>query len=107
MEDVEGGPTPLSADVREGSDGPVVVLAGELDLSNVGKLEAAVQSVLAGAPRRLDFDLERLDFMDSSGLAVLIRAASQISGVRVLKPSERIRRLLEMTGVSDMLEVGE
>jgi anti-anti-sigma factor len=98
--------TPLSVEtIIEAPDVPVVVLAGELDSSNVGILERHVAKITAPPPARLAFDLTGLRFMDSAGIAVLISTAAQVPVVEVRNPSAILRRVLEASGLSTVLRI--
>ena len=84
---------------------PIVILSGELDSSNVGSLEATLGSITARQPERLIFDLSGLRFMDSAGIAVLIRAAATVEAVYLRDPSPIVRRVVEVTGLSGVLPI--
>ena len=84
---------------------PVIRLAGEIDMSNVDTLRVVIDPVIASAPDRVDFDLAGLEFMDSSGIALLLRVAAKAKVVRVREPSAVVRRLIEATGLSDVLPI--
>ena len=84
---------------------PIVTLSGELDSSNVASLEAAVDAVTAQHLERLIFDLSALRFMDSAGISVLIGAAAKVDDVQLRDPSQVVRRVIELTGLSDVLSV--
>jgi len=84
---------------------PIVSLAGELDSSNAGSLEAAVAPITAQHPDRLIFDLSGLRFMDSAGIAVLIRAAANVNAIYLRNPSPIVRRVIEVTGLSGVLPI--
>jgi anti-anti-sigma factor len=60
----------------------VVIVRGEVDLMTAPQFEALVDEAIldGGAPRPLLVDLEECTFMDSSGLAVLLRARDQVEG---------------------------
>jgi anti-anti-sigma factor len=107
MADV-GDPAPprLATTVDEGGTGPVVTVAGEIDLANAASLEAVVDRLVEARPRRVTFDLHRLDFMDSSGLAVLVRCAARVPEVVVLHPSANVRRVIEVSGLGPLLLPG-
>jgi anti-anti-sigma factor len=55
-------------------------------------------------------ELSRLGFLDSSGLRVVIRAHQDVTrdgGTFTLRnPSVTAHRLLEITGLTDLIEVG-
>jgi anti-anti-sigma factor len=85
--------------------GPVIVVSGDLDISSVEGLRAAVNELAASHPDELTFDMERLRFMDSAGIAVLLGAASSVPSVRLRNPTVAVRRVIELTGLSEVLKV--
>ncbi|MGI9596217.1 MAG: STAS domain-containing protein [Acidimicrobiales bacterium] len=96
----------LSVTVSEGE--PTVVAAkGQIDSFTSTSLDEA----LAGLPANesISLDLSAVDFVDSSGLRVIVRAHKrQIGGgseLIVLKPSESVSRLLDMTGLTSELTI--
>jgi anti-anti-sigma factor len=84
---------------------PVIRVAGDLDISSVDGLRRAVQAATAARPERLTFDLAALRFMDSAGIAVLLGAAKDVTIVRLRSPSQAVRRVVELTGLTDVLVV--
>jgi anti-sigma B factor antagonist len=84
---------------------PIVTLSGELDSSNAGLLEGAVASITAQHPEQLIFDVSGLRFMDSAGIAQLIGAAAKVDAVHLRNPSAIVRRVVEITGLSDVLRI--
>ena len=84
---------------------PVVAVSGELDISNAATLEATVAALAAERPERLSFDLSGLRYMDSAGIAVLLGAATKLKEVHVRDPSPAVRRVIEITGLSDVLSI--
>jgi anti-anti-sigma factor len=83
----------------------IVTLSGELDSSNVDALETVVNPILAQSPERLAFQATDLRFIDSAGIAVLIRAAATVPTVELRDPSAIVRRVIEITALSDILRV--
>ena len=95
----------VAINMRPDADGvPVVAVSGELDVSNVDVLKASVASVTASRPERIIFDLRDLRYIDSAGIAVLLSAAAEC-GVRLRDPSPAVRRVVELTGLTDVLPV--
>ena len=95
-----------SLHVAESVDaGGVIVLAlsGELDLSTVGPLNAAVRDAIERKPEALIFDLAGLKFMDSSGIAALLAAVGAVSSVQVRNPSGIVQRVIELSGLAQTL----
>src|SRR5271154_846385 len=76
-------------------------ISGELDIVSVERLQGPFDDLLAGGPTRLD--LSGLAFMDSSGLALLLRVANRLGPLRVYGASGLIRRVIEATGLTGIL----
>jgi anti-sigma B factor antagonist len=92
----------LEVTIDRNSGQAVVALSGELDISTVDALAVALKPLMAEKPECVCFDLDGLRFMDSSGIAVLIRTAGQAS-VSVIRPTAIVRKVLEMTGLTEIL----
>jgi anti-anti-sigma factor len=102
---------PFSVTVSSDGDKATVALRGELDLSGVDRAREAIEQAEAGGATLLVLDLSQLDFIDSTGLEVMLRAARRAhdSGRRLIvaRPSRYVRRLLEMTAIDQSLDVVE
>jgi anti-anti-sigma factor len=100
---------PFSVTVNSDGDRTTVCLRGELDLSGVDRAREAVEQAEATDATLLVLDLSQLDFIDSTGLEVLLRAARRAhdNGRRLIvaRPSRYIRRLLELTAIDQSLDV--
>jgi stage II sporulation protein AA (anti-sigma F factor antagonist) len=83
----------------------IVTVSGELDISTTSSLEAAIASITSERPERLIFDLSGLRFMDSAGIAVLLGAAAKIRTVHLRNPSPAVRRILDITGLGNVLPI--
>jgi anti-sigma B factor antagonist len=103
-------PTPFAVSVDERDDCVVVCVRGELDLANAAGFEEAIlPPVRAG--RHAVVDLRNLEFMDSSGVRVIVGAhlaaaehGGRLSLVR-LAPGTPIQRVLSISGLDDVLDV--
>src|SRR6201988_5093923 len=104
--DDDGQPAAITLGIRREADGArVVSLAGELDSSNVGTLADAMAGLVAERPARVVFAVGALRFMDSAGIAVLVRIAAEVPTVEVRDPSPIVRRIIEVTGLTDVLRI--
>jgi len=87
------------------SDGPHINASGEIDVHTAPLLAASIDA--AGDQVRLDLSL--VEFVDSSGLRVLIEAHQRISEaggqLTIVNPSSAVQRLFEISGVTDYLVV--
>jgi anti-sigma B factor antagonist len=96
----------LSIDRSLDSDGLATIsLSGELDSSNVGELDTTVSAILAERPDRVIFDLSRLRFIDSAGISILVRVAAEVGTLQIRDPTPIVRRVIEITGLTGILQV--
>jgi anti-sigma B factor antagonist len=102
-----GPPEPpgLVIDCAEEPGLPVIRLAGELDLSNAAQVRAAVQAALAGRSDRVALDLAGLEFMDSSGIAMLLALSQQVREVEVRHAAGAVLRVIQVTGLDQVLRL--
>src|SRR5690349_9557149 len=84
---------------------PTIRVAGELDFSNVAALKTAVTSATAAKPERLVFELGGLRFIDSAGVAALVEAVELVPHVALSRPSPPVRRVVELTGLTNVLAI--
>lgn len=89
----------------------LVVVSGELDFSNTGGLQRRLDAALAEGRSHLIVDLTGLIHMDSTALAVLIRArqaAHAADGELALVVTSRaIRRTLEIRGIGHLFALAD
>jgi anti-sigma B factor antagonist len=106
------GPAPFSVNVDSTGDRTVVAVRGELDLATAPELEAALLPPL-GVGTAVALDLRALEFMDSTGVRVIVAAhlAAQEheapSLVVAVVPDGPVARVLEISGLDAMLTVVE
>lgn len=88
-------------------DGATIVVVGEFDLTGTAPFWAAVSEALATHPPSITVEARGLTFIDSSGLAALVRAreAAAEAGVAfgIREPSPELRRIAELTGLMGLL----
>jgi len=87
-----------------------IALCGELDLANASTAEAALEELLSeGAP--VVVDMRELEFIDSTGIALLVSALNRSEGnARVSfipSDSPAVTRVLELTGLAERLPLAE
>ncbi len=85
--------------------GGVLKILGELDVVGARHIQAEFDVIVARQTGDIIFDLGGLQFMDSSGIALLLGAVSKVGPVGVRHPSVVIRRVIELTGLSNLLVV--
>jgi anti-sigma B factor antagonist len=80
---------------------PVIALAGELDLASVEATRVGIEVYLATEPSQVTFDLQKLTFMDSSGIALLVQISNEVEKVSLSNVTPIVWRVLEATGLLD------
>jgi anti-sigma B factor antagonist len=91
---------------RSDPSAPIVAVEGELDVATSGELACTLRRELKGASR-VRLDLSHVDFIDSTGLAAIVKPLREAPGERRIEltgtlPSQA-RRLLELTGLLQLL----
>ncbi len=89
----------------------MIAVSGELDLASSPMLEERLDQVFGSDAPLVILDLRELDFMDSTGLSVLIRAHHTAEEadrrLYLVKGPPQVQRLLSLTGVGERLSVLE
>jgi anti-sigma B factor antagonist len=96
--------------VRSGGAGsPELVIRGEVDVSTSAALREELYRLIDGGARRVVIDCGEMDFIDSSGLGVLVGALKRVREkdgelvVRSLNPSAR--KVFEITGLTKLFTI--
>ena len=80
-------------------------LAGRLDTMTAPELETEISSLLPTVPS-LTLDMEKLDYISSAGLRVILKtqkALEKKSGLKLIHVSEAVKEVFDITGFSDFL----
>jgi anti-sigma B factor antagonist len=97
--------------VQRGPAEALVTLAGEIDMSTVGRLSAVIGDLLNPAPPRVVLDLAAVTFCDSQGLGTLVvlsrKAAVAQSVLVLINVGDFLLRVLDITGLRDALMIQE
>ncbi|MBQ1850803.1 MAG: STAS domain-containing protein [Lachnospiraceae bacterium] len=84
-----------------------VALEGRLDTVTAPELEAALKEVLPTATE-LTMDFEKLEYISSAGLRVLLSAQKTMNNqgsMKVKNVNDTIMEIFEVTGFSDILTI--
>ena len=97
----------LDVQVKDEGESTTVTVAGEIDLATSTRLNRELDAVLDRQPQRLRIDLTAVPFMDTTGVAVLLkarrRAIEQGCRFSVSSASPALTRLFEITGLAGLL----
>jgi anti-sigma B factor antagonist len=84
---------------------PTLKLVGELDIGGVAPIRKAFDAIIADGPERVVIDLRELRFIDSSGLSLFLAVADRVDEVELRDPSPIIRKVIGLTGLSNVFVV--
>jgi anti-sigma B factor antagonist len=91
--------------------GTVIAVVGEVDIASAPELKQALESVTAVKPEMVIVDLTLVEFLDSTGLGVLVGAFKSCSdagvGFRIVASDRRVLRVFEVTGLTEVFEIHE
>lgn len=99
----------FSVEVQDDERAFLIGVSGELDLASSPELERELERGASSDVELLIIDLRKLEFMDSTGLSVLVRghqkATQNGKEFAVVKGPQQVERLLSLTGVAERLTV--
>lgn len=85
----------------------VVRVKGEVDLATAPALEQRLNELVDEGARQISVDLAGLEFMDTTGLSVLVRVQQRLQGddgrILLLSPNASVQKTLEITGLDRAL----
>ncbi len=88
-----------------------MAVCGELDLATSPALQEQLERLGSTAAALVILDLSQLEFIDSSGLSVVVgahqRAAKDGWRFALVKGSPQVQQVMSLTGVAELLTVAE
>lgn len=101
----------MELDIRSEQDGAVckVTLEGEVDVYTAPRLKEELTSLIAGGCHFLIVDMEKVAFIDSSGLGVLVsalrRAREKDGAIRIVCTREGVLKIFRITGLDKVFPI--
>jgi anti-sigma B factor antagonist len=102
-------PDEFRIDIREAGEITILDISGKMTLG-IGDedLKEVIGSLIARGRVRVIANMERLEYIDSAGLAELLRSYTRLSrkggGLKLLNPNQRVLDLLKITGFYNSYE---
>ncbi|HEY0317377.1 MAG TPA: STAS domain-containing protein [Solirubrobacterales bacterium] len=110
-------PLPFEATAAQLEDGVrVIAVRGELDLSSAPDLELPLQEAVASGDASVLIDLSECEFIDSTGIALIVRAWQRLDSAAdgegdgrlvICSDNQQVRRVLEITGLEHSISIHE
>ena len=99
----------LSLSTRSEGDRTVVEVGGEIDVYTAPRLREQLVDLVADGKYHLIVDMERVDFLDSTGLGVLVgglkRVRAHDGSLRLVCTQERILKIFRITGLTKVFPI--
>jgi anti-sigma B factor antagonist len=99
----------LSVAIRSEGNRTVVAVSGEIDVYTAPKLREHLIDLVAGGQYQLIVDLEAVDFLDSTGLGVLVgglkRVRSHDGTLHLVCSQDRILKIFRITGLTKVFPI--
>ena len=99
-------PAPFEVNVGDLENGvQTISVRGELDLSTAPELEGPLEETLERGEGSVLIDLSQCEFIDSTGIALIVRAWQRLDGgengraLMICSQNDQVRRVLEITGL--------
>lgn len=97
----------LKVSVNKDGDTYTVLVDGRLDTLTSPQLDEEINKIIEGA-KKLILDLDKLAYISSAGLRVLLGAAQQLDGkgeMVLIHVSETIREIFDVTGFIQIFNI--
>jgi anti-sigma B factor antagonist len=99
----------LSLSTRTEGDRTIVEVGGEIDVYTAPRLREQLVDLVADGKYHLVVDMERVDFLDSTGLGVLVgglkRVRAHDGSLRLVCTQERILKIFRITGLTKVFPI--
>lgn len=95
----------MDLSLKTRAEGPfqVIEVGGEVDVYTAPKLRESIVSAVDAGHTRLIIDVEKVDFLDSTGLGVLVgslkRVRAEGGSLDIVCTQERILKIFDITGL--------
>jgi len=99
----------LTLSTRVEGDRSVVVVGGEIDVYTAPKLREHIIDLVSNGSHHLIIDMENVDFLDSTGLGVLVgglkRVRAHEGSLDLVCTQDRILKIFRITGLTKVFAI--
>ena len=109
MDDETREGTELDVTLESLGDLALIVLSGEVDVYSAPRLRNVIRDLVDKGKYRMVVDLEKVAFMDSTGLGVLVGGLKRVKRhqgeLGIICNQERILRIFRITGLTKVFPI--
>jgi len=99
----------LSLETRQENDRTIIEVGGEIDVYTAPKLRERIIELVDEGQYHLVVDLEKVEFLDSTGLGVLVGGLKRVRGhdgsLQLVCTQERLLKIFRITGLSKVFAI--
>jgi anti-sigma B factor antagonist len=99
----------LDLDTTERDGSTLVSLRGEIDVYTAPRLRQAIVDLVEGGSKSIVVDLQAVDFLDSTGLGVLVEALKRVRSeqgdLAIVATQDKILKIFDITGLNKAFRI--
>lgn len=99
----------LSLDTRQEGDHTVIAVSGEIDVYTAPKLRDRISELVSDGSYHLVVDMENVDFLDSTGLGVLVGGLKKLrthdGSMQLVCTQERLLKIFRITQLAKVFAI--
>lgn len=99
----------LSLDTRHENGHTIIEVGGEIDVYTAPRLRDQISELVADGNFHLLVDMERVDFLDSTGLGVLVGGLKKVrahdGSMQLVCTQERLLKIFRITGLAKVFAI--
>ena len=101
----------LTLTTREVGERTVVAVGGEIDVYTAPKLRDRITELVADGVYHLVIDMEQVEFLDSTGLGVLVGGLKKVrahdGSMELICSQDRLLKIFRITGLAKVFTIHE
>ncbi len=99
----------LTLRTRESADRTIVAVGGEIDVYTAPKLRDKISELVGEGHHQLLIDMEGVDFLDSTGLGVLVGGLKKVrahdGSMELICSQDRLLKIFRITGLAKVFTI--
>jgi anti-sigma B factor antagonist len=99
----------LSLETRQEDGNTIIEVGGEIDVYTAPKLRDKITELVGNGNYNLVIDMEKVDFLDSTGLGVLVGGLKKVrahdGSMRLICNQERLLKIFRITGLAKVFVI--
>ncbi|ETI70008.1 anti-sigma factor antagonist [Neobacillus vireti] len=99
----------ITINKHQQDEGIVVLVGGEIDAFTAPKLREEILPLAEGENKSITINLKDVSYLDSTGLGVFVGLFKQLKQhdgeLRLIELSDRLIKLFEITGLSNIIDI--